>query len=146
MKQYQDAYDLIKTEEGLYTTIPITPIEGWSWNMWEHIRLTTLYKNSIYSSGEGDRPFKNIIRPILNLAYRAEGFDVKDILLYIDDAHKHFKSFLIRKYHDKLARENGIDTFIDELVESYVDYGGALVKDVDDVKPEVGPLQKNDFC
>lgn len=147
MEKLTDIYALIKNEEAAFQTIPVSVIDGWEWNLSDHIKKTTLYKNSQYSTGKlGDKPFKNIIRPILNLQHRAEGFDVKDIQLYIDDSYKYFKSFLVKKFHEKWARENGIDTFIDDMVESYVDFGGALIKNVNEVKPEVVPWQRIAFC
>lgn len=144
---YQSVYELITTEKNNYETTPIPVVEGWEWSMYEHIRTTVLYKNSQFLTGKSDdKPYKNIIRPILNLQYRAEGFDVKDIELFVDDVKDHWKSFLIRKYHDKWARENDIDTFIDEMVESYIDFGAALVKNVNSVRPEVVPLQRLAFA
>ena len=136
----QTKYDYATTEEANFKTNRITIADGLEFNFYETIRLATLYKNSTYSTGKDDnKPFKNITRPLLNLQYRAEGFDVKDIILFIDDAYEYYKSFLVRKFHEKWARENKIDTFIDEMVESYVDYGLALVKNVNTERPEVVP-------
>lgn len=142
----KNIYEFITTEENAYRTQPITVIEGYEWSMYDHIRKTILYKNSTYTTGKNDdKPYKNIIRPILNLAYRAEGFDVKDIQLFVNEAKNYYKSFLIKKFHEKWARENNIDTFIDDMVENYVDFGGALVKDVNDIKPEVVPWPRIAF-
>lgn len=144
----QNVYDFITQNEAEYKTNRVAITQNWDWNMWEHVNLSTLYKNSQFSEGnnDGNRPFKNITRPLLNLQYRAEGFDVKDIVLFIDDPVLYFKTFLIKKYHEKWARENDIDTFLDELVESYVDFGGVLVKDVNEKRPEVVPLARLAFC
>lgn len=144
----QDIYSYVITEENSYAK-PINLVDGWSWNMKDHIRRSFLYKNSQFYEHNDDRkkrPFKNIIRPILNIHYRTEGFDVKDIELYVDDVKNYHKSFLVKKYHDTWARENDIDTFIDEVVESYVDYGAVLVKNVNGVRPEVVDLQTIAFC
>lgn len=144
---YKDVFDLLQTEKSNYETSTIPIADNYEWSMYEHINKTVLYKNSQFTKGKDDnKPFKNITRPILNLQYRAEGFDVKDIELFVDDVNQYYKSFLIRKFHDKWARQNDIDTFIDEMVESYIDFGGALVKDVNDVRPEVVPLQRLAFC
>ena len=145
--EHNDIYKYIVAEENAYQTLPVQIIENYDWNMWKHITTTIQYKNSQYTTGSSDdKPFKNIIRPILNLAYRAEGFDVKDIVLFVNEIKNYFKSFLIKKYHEKWARENEIDTFIDDMVENYVDFGGALIKDVNKVKPEVVPWQRIAFC
>ncbi len=146
----KDIFDFIKQEEAAYA-LPITVVDGWEWSMKEHIRLSTLYKNSQFSQGNSekerdDKPFKNIIRPILNLQYRTEGFDVKDIVLYIDDSDQYYKSFFVKKYHDRWAQDNEIDTFIDDTNESIVDYGGALIRDVNKKKPELIPLSSLAFC
>jgi len=71
---------------------------------------------------------------------------VKDIIPFVDDEQNYYKSFLVKKFHPKWAREHDIDTFIDELVDSYVTYGLVLVKDVNDVRPEVVELQTVAFC
>lgn len=143
----QNVYDFIKQEETAYQTLPVSVIDGYEWRMSDHIQKTVLYKNSQYSTGKNDeKPFKNIMLPLLRLQYRSEGFDVKDIELYVDSPKDYYKSFLIRKFHEKWARDNGIDTFIDDMVECYVDFGGVLVKDVNDVRPEVVPMQRLAFC
>jgi len=139
-------YEYIKTEETNYQTMPVTIVEGYEWNMFDHVKKSTLYKNSQYETGKtDDKPFFNIMRPILNVAYRTEGFDVKDIELYVNSDKDYYKSFLARKYHFKWALKNKMDTFIDTLVESYVDYGGVIVKKTKENVPEVVPLQRLAF-
>lgn len=148
MAEFQGKYEYIKSEEASFKTTPVPITDGYEWNMYEHIRRSFLYKHSKFWKGkdDGNRPFKNIVRPILNVAYRTEGFDVTDIVPYVDDAKNFYKSFLVKKYHPRWARENDLDTFIDDLVESYVDYGLALVKNVNDVRPEVVPLTRLAFA
>ncbi len=116
--------------------------------MKDHIEKTILYKNSEYVDGNPGKlkPFKNIIRPILNLAYRAEGFDVKDIELFINNRKDYYKSFLVKKFHAKWARENKLDTFIDDMVETYIDFGGVLVKKTKEAVPEVVHWETIAFC
>ena len=115
--------------------------------MKDHIKRDLLYKHSQLVQGSKEfTPVKNVIKPIINLAYRAEGFDIKDITIYIDHSQKYFKSLLVKLFHDKWARENHIDTVIDAMVESYIDHGAALLKNVNDVKPEVVPLKDIAFC
>ena len=141
-------FSFIQEQESLYKQ-PIPLEEGWYWGMKDHIRRSFLYKHSQFEQNNEDRetrPFKNIVRPILNVQYRTEGFDVKDIEIYVDNPDTYYKSFLIKKYHDKWALTNAIDTFIDELVESFVDYGGVLVKNVKGVRPEVVDLRTVSFC
>lgn len=144
----KNIYEFISEEENTFHTSGVPVVDGYEWKFYEHVRLSILYKNSKFSTGadDGNRPYKNIIRPILNVAYRSEGFDVKDIEPFVDDKDNYYKSFLVRKFHDKWARKNDLDTFIDEVVESYVDFGGALVKNVNGIKPEVVPLQRIAFC
>lgn len=134
-------YEYIQNnEEGFQK--PVELEEGWWWSMKEHLRLSYLYKHSQFDQNNDDRdlrPFKNIVLPILNISYRTEGFDVKDIEIYVNNPDLYYKSFLVRKYHEKWALENEVDTFIDQVVESFVDYGGVLVKEAD--KPEVVDLR-----
>lgn len=164
MEKTQDIYSyVVQQENGM--TVPVMIEDNMEWRFKDHVRRTILYKNSQYAKGSNNdsaytgqyrntrpyigtqlRPYKNIIRPILNLQYRAEGFDVKDIEIFVDDADNYYKSFLIKKFHTKWARENDIDDFIDDMVESYVDFGAALVKKTSDIKPEVVPLQNIAFC
>jgi hypothetical protein len=145
-----DIFEWVKAEEKAYS-MPITiPGTDWEWNMKEHVRLTTLYKNSQFAQGnsaaERDmKPFNNVVLPILNVGYRTEGFDVKDINPYIDNSDQYFKSFLVKKYHDRWAIEEEMDEFIDDINESTVDYGGALARDGADC-PEHIPLTKIAFC
>ena len=137
-------YDLVTTEKSFYETTPVPIFDNYDWNMYEHIKQSVFYKNSQYTKGKGDRPFKNIIRPILNVQYRAEGFNVTDIEPYINNRDEYYKSFLIRKFHDRWAYKNSIDTFVDQMVEAYVDFGGVLVKRTKE-KPIVVPWQRIAF-
>lgn len=147
---YTDIYDFVTRQESAMLQ-PIPVEEGYEWSFRDHVKESILYKNSQLVAGKNkgqldERPVKNIILPILRLEYRTEGFDVKDIELFVDDTKNYYKSFLVKKYHTRWARENGLDTFIDQLVESYVDFGGALVKKVNGARPEVIPLASVAFC
>ncbi len=140
-------HDYIVEQEKAWK-LPIDVNENWRWNMFDHITISVLYKNSqLHSGGDKEfKPVKNITRPLLNLQYRAMAFDLKDIIIFIDSSTEYFKSLLVRKYHEMWAKKNDLDTFINRMIESYTDFGGVLVKDVDDVKPEVVPLQSLAFC
>ena len=141
-------FDFIKKKEVEYQK-PIELEDGWMWSMKNHLRRSFLYKHSQFEEENENRelrPFKNITRPILNIQYRTEGFDVKDIELYVDNPDIYYKSFVVKKYHEKWARENFIDTFIDDVVESYVDYGGVLARDTASSRPEVIDLRNLAFC
>jgi len=124
-------------------------VEGYFWNFKKHIRRCFLYKSSQFEEKNEDRnlrPFKNIVRGILDVRYRTEGFDVKDIELYVNDPAIYYKSFLIKKFHEDWAPQAKIDTLIDDIVESSSDYGGALVKNTNEARPEVVDLQTIAFC
>lgn len=144
-------YNFIKEQETAYA-IAIRMNDAWDWGMREHIKLSTLYKNSQFATGNNQsqrdgKPFKNIVRPILNLRYRAEDIDVKDILLYVDDPEEYHLSFLVKKYHDDVfIQEHDLDTYLDELKESKIDFGGGLSKKINGPKPEVVPLESLAFC
>ena len=143
-----NAYSFIQGEKSSFKK-PIILVEGWNFSWITHIRRSVLYKNSQFEEANDNRetrPFKNIVRPILNVQYRTEGFDVKDIEIYVNDPQNYYKSFLVKKFHEKWALQHEMDTFIDEVVESYVDFGGVLVKNVDDIRPEVVNLQSIAFC
>ena len=145
---YETVFDCIKKQEVNYQK-PVTLIDGWDWSMKDHLRRSFLYKNSQFEENNEDRelrPNKNIILAIRNVENRTEGFDVKDIELYVNDADEYYKSFLVRKYHDKWALENSMDTFIDDMVDSYGDYGGVLVRNTNENRPEVIDLQSLAFC
>lgn len=116
--------------------------------MYEHVDRSYMLKNSRFYLGNQDytRPFLNLILPIANVSYRTEGFDVKDVEIFVDNSDNYHKSFLARKFHNRWAKENHIDTAIDESVVSYFDYGLTLVKNVGDVRPEVVQLQQIAFC
>lgn len=142
-------YEYVLSEEAGFRTSRVPLSSNWrDWNMGEHIDRSYTLKNSRFYQGTQDyrRPFNNIILPIANVNYRTEGFDVKAVQLYVDNAENYHKSFFARKFHNWWAKENGIDTAIDESVESYFDYGLTLVKNVNEARPEVVQLQQIAFC
>lgn len=146
MKQYNDIYEFVEGKEVEYQQ-PIN-LDGWEWSMKDHIKTSFFYKfGRLLNGNDEDTPVKNIIRPILNLAYRAEDIDVKEIVLYVDDPDNYHLSFLVKKYHDDVfVVQNDLDTYFDELKESKIDFGGGLTKKVEGAKPEVIPLQSIAFC
>ena len=144
----KNVFDYITTEENNWDTqrVPITKSKDW--NMKEHIERCTNVANAWFHQGKNDglRPYDDIVTPIVNVAFRSEGFDVKDIVPYVDDVSESYKSFLVKKFHPQWARKNELDTFIDEVVESSVIYDLVLVKNINDKKPEVVDLKTLAFC
>jgi len=144
----QDVFEYIKSEEVKWKTerVPLTNSKDWS--MYEHIQRCTNVSNGWFHSGKNDglRPYNDLVTPIINVAFRSEGFDAKDIVPYVNDAANYYKSFLVKKYHPRWARAHQLDTFIDEVVETSVIYDLVLVKDVSQVRPEVVDLKTIAFC
>jgi len=144
----QDVYSYITTEKNNWRTsrVPLTNSKDWS--MYEHIQRCTNVSNGWFHQGKNDglRPYNDIVTPIVNVAFRSEGFDVKDIIPYVNDSKYYYKSFLIKKYHPQWARNNELDTFIDEVVETSIIYDLVLVKDVKQTRPEVVDLKTIAFC
>jgi len=147
-KLADNVFDYIREEKTAYETRGVPLTSNWEWSMYAHVNRSFSLKNSKFTTGnnDGKRPNKNIIIPIANVNYRTEGFDVKDIEIYVDNPEYFHLSLLARKYHEKWARENHIDTAIDESVESHFDYGLVLVKNVNEKRPEIVPLQRIAFC
>ena len=144
-----DLYSYLLQEESAFRTNRVPLSSNWrEWNFFEHIDRSFTMVNSRFYKGAQDytRPNNNIILPIRAVNLRTEGFDVKDVQIYVDNAENYHKSFIARKFHGWWAKENHIDTAIDESVESYFDYGLILVKNVNEAKPEVVPLQTIAFC
>jgi len=139
-------YDYIESQETEYTQ-PID-LNGWLWSMKDHIQTSFYYKFGRLLGGNDEMtPVKNITRPILNVQYRAEDIDAKEVTIYVDDPDAYFMSFLVKKYLDDIfVIENDLDTFFDELKESKVDYGGGLAKKMTGARPERVDLQSIAFC
>lgn len=149
-EKYPEIYTFILENENRYKTERIPLADNWKdWNMREHIDRSFILVNSRFYKGQQDytRPFNNVILPIRNVNLRTEGFDVKDAQIYVDNSENYHKSFAARKFHNWWAKDNDIDTSIDESVESYYDYGLTLMKNVNEARPEAVSL-KDDiaFC
>jgi len=144
----QTVFDYIKTQENLWKTERIPLTKSKSWNMNEHIERCTNVANAWYHDGQNDglRPYDDLVTPIIDVAFRSEGFDVKDIVPFVDDIHNSHKSFLVKKFHPDWATKNQLDTFIDDVVETSIIYDLVIVKDVQSVRPEVVDLKTLAFC
>lgn len=144
----KDVYSYIKTQENDWKTERIPLTQSKSWNMMEHIARCTNVSNGWYHSGANDglRRYDDIVTPIINVAFRSEGFDVKDIIPFVNDAKENYKSFIVKKRHPQWARTNQLDTFIDDVVETSVIYDLVLVKNVNNIRPEVVDLKTLAFC
>lgn len=148
-EKIEDIYSFILSEEANFRTERVPLASNWrDWNMVEHIDRSFLLKNSKFYLGNQDfrRPFNNIILPIANVNYRTEGFDVKDVQMYVDNPDNYHKSFVARKFHNWWAKENNIDGAIDDSVVSHFDYGLILLKNINEARPEVIQLQQLAFC
>jgi len=143
----ENVFAYILEEENKYQTVPIPVTEGYSWHMWQHCRRTLMYLNSRYETGNfGDMPFNNIILDKVNLQHRAINIDVKDIQPFVDNPENYYKSLIVRKYHDRWAREEDMDEFLNDLSETWTDYGGVIVKDENEKRPRVVPFSTIAFC
>ena len=144
----KDVFSYITTERNNWRTVRVPLTNSKDWNMYEHIQRCTNVANAWYHTGKNDglRPYNDIVTPIIDVAFRSEGFDVKDIIPYVNDAQNYYKSFLIKKYHPQWARKNQLDTFIDEVVETSIIYDLVLVKDINNTRPEVVDLKTIAFC
>lgn len=141
-------YSWIKQEENKFETQEIQLADNWYWNFRNHVQLIFHLKNGIFMQGANDwtRAFKNIMEPLLNLAYWTEDIEVKDVNFFIEGSNGKALSFLIKKYHDEIyVRENNIDELFDEIAESDIDYGGTLVQKGVKI-PEVLQLNSIAFC
>lgn len=137
---------ILRQEKEFQTGYGVPVIDGWDFKMYQHIRLSVLYKYGQLDTGKtDDKPVENIILPILNVAYRLEDIDVKDIEPYVDDKDNYYKSFLVKKFHKRWVRKFEIDTFIDQVKTSWIDFGLGLVKNKGK-NPEFVPLQRLAFC
>lgn len=147
MDEDKNIFNYIITQEANYKqAIPIN--DSWNWSMKDHIKTSELYKNSQLLTGKNDfKPVKNITRPILNLQYRTEDLELKDVQIYVNNPEKYHLSFLVKKYHDDVfVQENDIDTYLDELNISRIDFGAGLSKKLNKPAPEVVALQSIAFC
>ena len=144
-----DVFSYIRKEEVSFRTVRVPLTNSKSWNMSEHIERCTNVANGWFNRGsneDGLRPYSDIVTPIIDVAFRSEGFDVKDIVPFVDDSDKHNLSFIVKKFHPQWARKHELDTFIDEVVETSIIYDLALVKDINGVRPEVVDLKTIAFC
>src|SRR3990167_8871831 len=142
-------YDYIKSEEASFEADEIQVGSNWFWNFRNHVQLIFHLKNGVFFTGENNwlRAFKNIMEPMLDLAYWTEDIEVKDVVFFIENKTGRAASFIIKKYYEEVyVRENDLDTFFDEITESDVDYGGVLVQKTNTKRPEVLPLTSIAFC
>lgn len=144
----KNVYAYITAEQNSFKTTRVPITKSKDWNFSEHIERCLAVSNGFFFSGKNDgtRNYNDIVTPIVDVAFRLEGFDVKDIIPYVDDVEKSFESFLVKKFHPQWAKTNELDTFIDEVVESSIIFDLVLIKDVNQVRPEVIPLQDIAFC
>lgn len=148
MTEYPDVFAYITAEKNNYRTARVPITNSKDWNMYEHVERCTNVANAWFNKGANDgmRPYNDIVTPIIDVAFRSEGFDVKDIVPYVNDSDNYYKSFLVKKYHPKWARTNELDTFIDEVVETSIIYDLVIVKNVNNARPEVIDLKSLAFC
>ena len=149
MENTQTPFEYIKTQENAFRVDRVPLTRSKSWSMYEHIERCTNVANAWFNKGsneDGLRPYNDIVTPIIDVAFRSEGFDVKDIIPFVNDPDSYYLSFIAKKYHPQWARKNELDTFIDEVVETSIIYDLVLVKNINDTRPEVVDIKTIAFC
>jgi hypothetical protein len=144
-----DIFQYIKKQEAEFETEEVQLGDNWFWSFRTHVQMIFHLKNGIFFTGENNflRAFKNIMLPMLNLAYWIEDIEVKDVTFFIEGQAGRVLSFLIKKYHDEIyVREHDVDELIDEITESDIDYGGVLVQKTNKKRPDVIQFNKIAFC
>jgi hypothetical protein len=144
----QDVFSYIKEQESNWKVARVPLTGSKDWNMHEHIERCTNVANGWFHSGKNDglRPYDDLVTPIINVAFRSEGFDAKDIVPFVDNQAKSYMSFIIKKYAPQWNRKVELDTIIDDVVETSVIYDLALVKNLNNKLPEVIDLKTIAFC
>ena len=142
-------FKYITEQENAFDTEEVQVGNNWRWNFKNHVQMIFHLKNGVFFQGENDwmRSFKNIMEPVLSLAYWTEDIEVKDVAFFIENIPGRVASFMIKKYHDEVyVREHDLDEMFDEITESDVDYGGVLVDTLKEKRPTVVPLPRIAFC
>lgn len=142
-------FTYITQQENAFDTEEVQVGTNWRWNFKNHVQMIFHLKNGVFFQGENDwmRSFKNIMEPVLSLAYWTEDIEVKDITFFIENIPGRVASFLVKKYHDEVyVREHDVDEMLDEITESDIDYGGVLVDTLKEKRPTVVPLTRIAFC
>lgn len=144
----QDVFNYIREQESAWKTTRVYLTGSKDWNMFEHIERCTNVANGWFHTGKNDgiRPYNDIVTPIVNVAFRSEGFDAKDIVPFVNNQSKAFYSFIIKKYAPQWNRKVELDTIIDDIVESSVIYDLVLVKNYKNELPQVIDLRTIAFC
>lgn len=141
-------YSFIKEEENKFETQEVQIGTNWYWNFKNHVQLIFHLIHGVFYTGANDwlRTFSQIMRPLLRLSFWTEDLEVKDVEFYTENDNGRVKSFFTKKYHDEIyTNEHDLDTLFDEITESDITYGGALVQK-GLKRPEVLPLQSIAFC
>lgn len=144
----QDIFSYIQSEANNWKLVRVPLTKSKDWNMSEHIERCIAVSGGYFFEGknDGNRPYDDIVTPVIDVAFRLEGFNVKDIVPYVNSVHESYKSFMVKKFHPQWARKHQLDTLIDEVVESSIIFDLVLIKDVNSVRPEVVSLQDIAFC
>ena len=136
--QTPSIYEWVKTEESAFLTDKVKVGDNWEWSFHDHVQLLFHLKNGVFFTGLNDylRSFKNIMEPLLNLAYWTEDLEVKDVVFYIENEVGRAVSFLVKKFHDEIyVKEHNLDTLLAEITGSGLEDGGVLEQT--DSGPEV---------
>lgn len=144
-----DIYQYVKSKESEFETEKIRVGRNWQWSFKDQTQMIFHLKNGQFFTGDNDylRAFKNVMLPMLNLAYWVQDIDLKDGAFWVEGTEDRVLSFLVKKYHDEVyAREHDLDELIDDITESDVDLGGVLVRPTNGERPEVIPLVRIAFC
>lgn len=141
-------FTYIKQQEANWkiARVPITSSKDWS--MFEHIERCTNVSNGWFHTGKNDglRPYDDLVTPIINVGFRSEGFDAKDIVPFVNQSSKDALSFIIKKYAPQWNRKVELDTIIDDVVETSIIYDLVIVKNLKGKLPEVIDLKTIAFC
>ena len=92
MTEYKDVFAYITAEKNNWRTARVPLTGSKDWNMYEHIERCTNVANGWFHKGNNDglRPYDDIVTPVINVAFRSEGFNVSDIMPFVNEANEYF--------------------------------------------------------
>lgn len=143
-----DVFAYITQQESNWKIARVPIISSKDWSMFEHIERCTAVANGWFYTGKNDglRPYDDLVTPIVNVAFRSEGFDAKDIVPFVNQRSKDWMSFIIKKYAPQWNRKVELDTIIDEVVENSIIYDLVIVQNQNKKLPIVKDLKTIAFC
>lgn len=132
MQENATIFAQIRLESDQFFNQYISPVPGYSFNMYEMIKLCHLYRNSKFEDSSSylgrDKLFFNVVNPACEVATKMLNVDTKNIRLWPMNPRSTFSTYLLEKEIREWLKTSEFGEILNQIAEELPIYGSVFLE------------------